>query len=145
MENLVKPDKEKPIRVILAKFELESHDRGARLIAKMFVEAGMEVIYIVFRNIEEVIRAAIEEDADVIGLSTLSGDTHKVFTADLMKGLAEKSLLDSVLVIVGGRIPDADVPFFNSLGVKGIFGPGSLRDEIVDYIKQNVKQTLTVS
>ena len=144
MESMVKTNKEKPIRVVLAKFELESHDRGARLVAKMFVDAGMEIIYIVFRNIEEVIRTAIEEDADVVALSTLSGDTHKVFAADLMKGLTGKGLQDSVLVIVGGRVPDADVPFLNSLGVKGIFGPGSLRDEIVNYVKQNIKQNLAV-
>jgi methylmalonyl-CoA mutase C-terminal domain/subunit len=128
----------KTIRVIIAKFELESHDRGARLIAKMLTDAGMEVIYLIFKSIDEVVNAAIQEDVDVIGLSTLQGDTHKVFATDLMQGLKERNLDKRILVIIGGRVPNDDKPGLYKLGVKGIFGPGSLEQDIIGYIKENL-------
>jgi methylmalonyl-CoA mutase C-terminal domain/subunit len=130
--------REKPIRVIIAKFELESHDRGAKLITKMLSDAGMEVIYTIFKDAGEVVKMAVEEDVDVIGLSALSGDTHLVFSRDLIRNLREKELDNKFLVIVGGRIPDSDKPELVKLNIKGIFGPGSSREEVVNYIKENV-------
>jgi len=130
--------KEKPIRVIIAKFELESHDRGAKLISKMLSDAGMEVIYVTFKTVNEVVKMAMEEDVNVIGLSALSGDTHKVFSTDLMKELKGKGLDNRVLVIIGGRIPGADKPELMKLGIRGIFNPGSRDEEIINYIKENI-------
>jgi methylmalonyl-CoA mutase C-terminal domain/subunit len=129
----------KPIRVLIAKFELESHDRGARVVAKMLADAGMEVIYCVFRSTGEILKMAIEEDVDVIGLSALSGDTHNVFLSELME-LLKAHKMDNIVVIAGGRIPDEDVPGLLKIGVRQIFGPGSLRDEIVDYIRESVAE-----
>ncbi len=111
------------LRVVIAKPGLDGHDRGAKVIARALRDAGMEVIYTGLRQTPEMIAAAaLQEDADVIGLSILSG-AHNHIAPQLMKLLKEKGL-DDVLVVIGGIIPDLDIPKLKEIGVKGIFLPG---------------------
>src|SRR5262245_29581935 len=120
-------------RVIIAKPGLDGHDRGAKVIARALRDAGMEVIYTGLRQTpEQIVSAALQEDADVIGLSILSG-AHNHIVPRLMELLKEKGL-EHVQVLVGGIIPDLDVPKLKSLGVKGVFPPGTPMQEIVDFI-----------
>ena len=123
------------IRVLVAKPGLDGHDRGAKVIARALRDAGMEVIYTGLRQTpEQIAAAALQEDADVIGLSILSG-AHNSICPRLMELLHEKGL-DEVLVIVGGIIPDADLPALKALGVAGVFRPGTAMQEIIDFIRQ---------
>jgi methylmalonyl-CoA mutase C-terminal domain/subunit len=126
------------IRVIIAKPGLDGHDRGAKVIARALRDAGMEVIYTGLRQTPELIAsAALQEDADVIGLSILSG-AHNHIAPRLME-LLKKQGLDDVLVLIGGIIPDLDIPGLKDLGVKGIFRPGTPMQEIVEFINANVR------
>ena len=126
------------IRVIIAKPGLDGHDRGAKVIARALRDAGMEVIYTGLRQTpDQIAAAALQEDADVIGLSILSG-AHMHVCPRLMELLKEKGL-DDVLVLVGGIIPDVDIPKLRDMGVKGIFLPGSPMQDIIDYINGNVR------
>jgi methylmalonyl-CoA mutase, C-terminal domain len=127
----------KPIRVVIAKPGLDGHDRGAKVIARALRDAGMEVIYTGLRQTpEQIVAAALQEDADVIGLSILSG-AHNSICPRLMELLREKKL-DDVLVVLGGIIPDADLPALAQLGVAGVFRPGTSMQEIVDFIRTRV-------
>ena len=122
----------------MAKPGLDGHDRGAKVIARALRDAGMEVIYTGLRQTpEQIATAALQEDADVIGLSILSG-AHNHIAPRLMALLHEQGL-DDVLVLVGGIIPDVDVPKLKSLGVKGVFLPGTPMQEIVDFITANAR------
>jgi methylmalonyl-CoA mutase C-terminal domain/subunit len=126
------------IRVVIAKPGLDGHDRGARVIARALRDAGMEVIYTGLRQTpEQIVAAALQEDADVIGLSILSG-AHMHICPRVMTLLEEQGLRD-VLVVVGGIIPDVDLPKLNELGVRGIFLPGTPMQDIVDFIKKNAR------
>jgi methylmalonyl-CoA mutase, C-terminal domain len=126
------------IRVVIAKPGLDGHDRGAKVIARALRDAGMEVIYTGLRQTpEQIVTAALQEDADVIGLSILSG-AHNHIAPRLMQLLKEKGL-DDVLVLVGGIIPDVDVPKLKAVGVKGIFLPGTPMKDIVDFIQSHVR------
>jgi methylmalonyl-CoA mutase C-terminal domain/subunit len=126
------------IRVIIAKPGLDGHDRGAKVIARALRDAGMEVIYTGLRQTpEQIVSAALQEDADVIGLSILSG-AHNHICPRVMELLKAQGL-DDVLVVVGGIIPDVDVQGLKAIGVKGIFVPGTPMQEIVDFIKGNVR------
>jgi len=126
------------IRVVIAKPGLDGHDRGAKVIARALRDAGMEVIYTGLRQTpDQIAAAALQEDADVIGLSILSG-AHMHVCPRLMELLREKGL-DDVLVLVGGIIPDVDIPKLREMGVRGIFLPGSPLQDIVDYINGNVR------
>jgi len=126
------------LRVVIAKPGLDGHDRGAKVIARALRDAGMEVIYTGLRQTpEQIVSAALQEDADVVGLSILSG-AHNHIAPKLMSLLHEQGL-DDVLVLVGGIIPDVDVPKLHSLGVKGVFLPGTSMQTIVDFINQNVR------
>ena len=126
------------IRVIIAKPGLDGHDRGAKVIARALRDAGMEVIYTGLRQTaEQVVSAALQEDADVIGLSILSG-AHNHIVPRLMELIKEKGL-DDVLVVIGGIIPDVDVPKLKAVGVKGIFLPGTPMQEIIDFISANAR------
>ena len=121
------------IRVVIAKPGLDGHDRGAKVIARALRDAGMEVIYTGLRQTpEQIVSAALQEDADAIGLSILSG-AHMHICPRVMELLRDKGLND-VLVVVGGIIPDVDIPKLNAIGVKGIFLPGTPMQEIVDFI-----------
>lgn len=125
------------LRVVIAKPGLDGHDRGAKVIARALRDAGMEVIYTGLRQTpEQIVGAALQEDADVIGLSILSG-AHMHICPRVMELLKEKGL-DHVLVVIGGIIPDVDLPKLREMGVKGIFLPGTPMQDIVDYINANV-------
>ena len=126
------------IRVIIAKPGLDGHDRGAKVIARALRDAGMEVIYTGLRQSpEQIVSAALQEDADVIGLSILSG-AHNHICPRVMELLKSQGM-DDVLVVVGGIIPDVDIAVLKGIGVKGIFLPGTPMQEIVDFIKGNVR------
>ena len=126
------------IRVLVAKPGLDGHDRGAKVIARALRDAGMEVIYTGLRQTPEmIVSAALQEDVQVIGLSILSG-AHNHIAPRLMELLKQKHL-DDVLVLIGGIIPDADIPKLKALGVKGVFLPGTPMQEIVEFINQNAR------
>ena len=126
------------IRVVIAKPGLDGHDRGAKVIARALRDAGMEVIYTGLRQTpEQIVSAALQEDADVIGLSILSG-AHNHICPRVMELLTAQGL-DDVLVVVGGIIPDLDIPALKEIGVKGIFLPGTPMQEIVEFIQGNVR------
>jgi methylmalonyl-CoA mutase C-terminal domain/subunit len=126
------------IRVVIAKPGLDGHDRGAKVIARALRDAGMEVIYTGLRQTpEQIVGAALQEDADVIGLSILSG-AHMHICPRVMELLKEKGLHD-VLVVIGGIIPDVDVPKLREIGITGIFLPGSPMQDIVDFIKKHAR------
>ncbi len=127
----------KRIRVLIAKPGLDGHDRGAKVIARALRDAGMEVVYTGIRQTPEMIaEAAVQEDVDVVGMSILSG-AHMALFPRVMDLLRENDMED-VLVVAGGIIPDEDVPALNEMGVKGIFGPGTSTDVIVNFIRENV-------
>jgi methylmalonyl-CoA mutase C-terminal domain/subunit len=126
------------LRVVIAKPGLDGHDRGAKVIARALRDAGMEVIYTGLRQTPEMIAsAALQEDADVIGLSILSG-AHNHIAPRLMELLKGKGL-DDVLVVIGGIIPDVDIPKLRDMGVKGIFLPGTPMQQIIDFINGNAR------
>ena len=129
------------IRVIIAKPGLDGHDRGAKVIARALRDAGMEVIYTGLRQTpEQIVGAALQEDADAIGLSILSG-AHMHICPRVMELLREKGLQD-VLVVIGGIIPDVDIPRLNEMGIKGIFLPGTPMQAIVDFIRGNTRSRI---
>jgi methylmalonyl-CoA mutase C-terminal domain/subunit len=132
------PATAKKIRVVIAKPGLDGHDRGAKVIARALRDAGMEVIYTGLRQTpEQIVSAALLEDADVIGLSILSG-AHNHIAPKLMSLLREQGL-DDVLVLVGGIIPDIDVPKLKEMGVRGVFLPGTPMQEIITFINGHVR------
>ena len=127
---------ERKIRVLIAKPGLDSHDRGAKIVARALRDAGMEVIYTGLRQTpEQIVETAIQEDVDVIGLSILSG-AHMALFPRIMQLLKEKGVKD-VMVFAGGIIPDEDVPKLKAIGIKEIFGPGTPTDVIVKFVKEN--------
>jgi methylmalonyl-CoA mutase, C-terminal domain len=126
------------VRVVIAKPGLDGHDRGAKVIARALRDAGMEVIYTGLRQTPEMIAAAaLQEDADVIGLSILSG-AHNHIAPRLMELLKQKGL-DDVLVVIGGIIPDVDIPKLKEIGVKGIFLPGTPMQDIIEFINTHAR------
>jgi len=131
----------KKIRVVIAKPGLDGHDRGAKVIARALRDAGMEVIYTGLRQTpEQIVSAALQEDADVIGLSILSG-AHNHVAPKLMELLKARGL-DDVLVVIGGIIPDVDIPKLKALGVRGVFLPGTPMQEIIDFITANARDRI---
>lgn len=125
------------IRVLIAKPGLDGHDRGAKVIALGLRDEGMETIYTGLRQTpEQIVRAAIQEDVDVIGLSCLSG-AHKYLFPRVVELLKEQGIED-ILVIGGGIIPNEDIPFLKEKGIGEIFGQGTMVREIADYIRENV-------
>ena len=127
------------IRVLVAKPGLDGHDRGAKVIARAFRDAGFEVIYTGLRQTpEQVVNAALQEDVDVVGLSVLSG-AHMTLCPRIMD-LMKTEGLDDVMVVVGGIIPDLDIPKLKQLGIAEIFQPGASTTDIVAYIRQHVRK-----
>jgi len=123
---------------VIAKPGLDGHDRGAKVIARALRDAGMEVIYTGLRQTpEQIVSAALQEDADVIGLSILSG-AHNHIAPRLMDLMKERGLND-VLVVIGGIIPDVDIPKLKAIGIGGVFLPGTPMQEIVDFIKTHAR------
>ena len=125
------------MKVLIAKPGLDGHDRGAKVIARGLKEAGMEVVYTGLRQTpEEIVRAAIQEDVDVVGLSILSG-AHSYLFPEVMK-LLKKEDAEDILVIAGGIIPEEDHSELKEIGVEGIFTPGTPINKIVKFIEENV-------
>jgi methylmalonyl-CoA mutase C-terminal domain/subunit len=129
---------DRKIRVLVAKPGLDSHDRGAKVVARALRDAGMEVIYTGLRQTpEQIAETVLQEDVDVLGISILSGAHLTLFPRifDLMK----QKGLDDVLVFAGGIIPEEDIPHLKRLGIKEIFGPGTRTETVVNFVKDNVQ------
>ena len=130
---------EKP-RVLVAKPGLDGHDRGAKVVARALRDAGMEVIYTGIRQTPEmIVEVALQEDVDVIGLSSLSG-AHMELFSEVMERLKQKGMVN-VLVVAGGIVPEDDIPSLQQIGIKAIFGPGTPTSEIVESIQKLVAET----
>ena len=123
------------LRVVVAKVGLDGHDRGAKIIARALRDAGMEVIYTgLHQTPEQIVAAALQEDADAVGISILSG-AHMTLVPRILKLLREREAQD-VLVVVGGTIPDRDIPALKDLGVAGVFTPGAKVEDIVAFVER---------
>jgi methylmalonyl-CoA mutase C-terminal domain/subunit len=130
--------REKKIRVVVSKVGLDGHDRGAKVISSLLREAGMEVIYLgMYQMPSDIIRAAIDEDADVIGVSYLSGE-HLVYTPQIVDEM-KKANLNHVLLVAGGVIPVEDISTLKKMGVHEVFVAGSLTEPIVKFVKDHVR------
>ncbi len=131
--------KEKRIRVLIAKPGLDSHDRGAKIVARALRDAGMEVIYTGLRQTpEQIAETALQEDVDVIGLSILSG-AHATLFPKIMQLLKKKGMTD-VMVFAGGIIPEEDVPALKKAGIREVFGPGTPTSTLIEYVRNNVSK-----
>ena len=129
-----------PIRVVIAKPGLDGHDRGAKVVARALRDAGIEVIYTgLHQTPEQIVEAAIQEDADAIGLSVLSG-AHMTLFARVVELLAQRDASD-IKVFGGGIIPEADIPELEALGVAAVFTPGATTQSIVDWVRANLGET----
>jgi len=125
------------IRVVVAKPGLDGHDRGAKVVARALRDAGMEVIYTgLHQTPEQIVQTVIEEDADAVGLSVLSG-AHMTLFARLMQLLEERGVTD-VVVFGGGIIPDADIPELEAMGVAKVFTPGASMDDIFQWVRSTL-------
>lgn len=128
----------RPIRVLVAKAGLDGHDRGAKIIARALRDAGMEVLYTGLRKTpESIVQAAIEEDVDCIGLSILSG-AHNALVPRIV-ALLRVQKAEDILLVLGGTIPQADIPSLKEQGVAAVFGPGTPLDTIVSFLRENVR------
>jgi methylmalonyl-CoA mutase C-terminal domain/subunit len=128
----------KKIRLLIAKPGLDGHDRGAKIMAHALRDAGMEVIYSgLHQTVPSIVKMAIEEDVDVIGLSIMSG-AHIPISKKIME-LVKKEGLDDIIVVVGGVIPAKDIPVLKEIGVAGVFPGGTPFEESIDFIKKNVR------
>jgi methylmalonyl-CoA mutase C-terminal domain/subunit len=127
----------RPVRVVIAKPGLDGHDRGAKVIARALRDAGFEVIYTgLHQTPEQIVETAIQEDADAVGISVLSG-AHMTLVPRILDGLREHGA-DDVLVVVGGTIPKEDAAALRELGVAGVFTPGASISAIVDFLREHV-------
>jgi methylmalonyl-CoA mutase C-terminal domain/subunit len=130
-------NRERKIRVVIAKPGLDGHDRGAKIIARALRDAGMEVIYTgLHQTPEQIVETAIQEDADAVGISILSG-AHMTLVPRILEGLKENGV-DDVVVVVGGTIPKPDVEELKGQGVAEVFTPGAPMSEIVDFLRERV-------
>jgi methylmalonyl-CoA mutase C-terminal domain/subunit len=129
---------ERIIRVLLCKTTMECHDRGVRYLATKLRDAGMEVVFINFLEPREIIETAIDEDVDVIGVSS-SVEGHMPVAREVTRRLKEQGI-DDVFVVFGGVIPERDVAPLKEMGVKEVFGPGSSADEVIAYIRANARE-----
>jgi methylmalonyl-CoA mutase C-terminal domain/subunit len=131
--------KERKIKILVTKVGLDGHDRGAKVVSSLLKEAGMEVIYLgMYQTPEAIIKAAIDEDVDVIGVSYLSGE-HLIFTPKIVEEM-KKNDLDDVLLIAGGTFPAEDIPVLKEMGINEVFVAGSLTEPIIQYIQENVRK-----
>ncbi len=126
-----------PVRVVVAKPGLDGHDRGAKVVARALRDAGMEVVYTgLHQTPEQIVEAAIQEDADVVGLSVLSG-AHMTLFAKVVELLKQRDAAD-IVVFGGGIIPDGDIPELEKIGVAKVFTPGATTTEIVAWVREHV-------
>ena len=130
--------KQRKIRVLIAKVGLDGHDRGAKIVARALMDAGMEVIYTGLRQTaERVATAALQEDVDVVGLSFLAGD-HMVLVPKVMHALKEKGMED-IMVLTGGIVLKRQIPDLMKMGIRKVFLSGTPPAEIVNYIRENMR------
>ena len=133
-------DEQRTVRCMIAKVGLDGHDRGARVVARAFRDAGFEVIYSgLHKAPDEIVQAAVQEDVDVLGISILSG-AHNTLVPKVIDGLDEYGAKDDTLVLVGGVIPEEDREGLKEEGVAAIFGPGTPIEETVEFIRENVPE-----
>jgi len=130
---------EKKIRVLMSKPGIDGHWRGGIVVSRAIRDAGMELIFGGFQNVEQIVESAIQEDVDVIGLSIHSG-AHFAYTQQVIDLLKERDVLDNVMILVGGIIPAQDFAKLKEMGVANIYGPGSKVSDIVGFIKTHVKK-----
>jgi len=133
---------EEKIRVLVAKPGLDGHDRGAKVVARALRDAGMEVIYTGIRQTPEmIVKAALQEDVEVLGLSILSGAHTELFPI-IMDQLKQKGM-ENILVVAGGIIPKEDIPALEKIGISAVFGPGTTTGEIADFINKTMAERKT--
>ena len=133
------PKTDRKIRVVVAKPGLDGHDRGAKIIARALRDSGMEVIYTgLHQTPEQIVETVIQEDADAIGVSILSG-AHMTLVPKILE-LLEAEGIDDVLITVGGTIPNKDIDALKEMGVSGVFTPGAPTDDIVEFIRSGVSR-----
>jgi methylmalonyl-CoA mutase C-terminal domain/subunit len=129
----------KKLKVLLSKVGLDGHDRGIKVVASILKEAGMEVIYLgMYQTAEGIVKAAIDEDVDVIGVSYLSGE-HLIFTPKIVEEMKKNGLFD-VLLVAGGTFPPEDIPVMEEMGIDKVFRAGSLSEDFIGFIEDNVKK-----
>jgi methylmalonyl-CoA mutase C-terminal domain/subunit len=127
-------DKERKVRVLMAKLGLDAHDSGAKIVSSWLRDAGFEVIYLgMFNTPEKIVKAALDEDVGIIGISSLSGEHLPV--AEKLSELAREYKMERVKLIFGGVIPEEDIPRLKELGVSEVFGPGTLKETIIQAVK----------
>jgi len=130
---------ENKIRVLMSKPGIDGHWRGGIVVSRALRDAGMELIFGGFQNVQQIAEAAIQEDVDVIGLSIHSG-AHFAYTQQLIDILKEKGVFENILIVVGGVIPAQDFDKLKEMGVGKVFGPGSMTSDIVSYINSHTKK-----
>ncbi len=130
---------EKKIRVLMTKPGIDGHWRGGIVVSRAIRDAGMELIFGGFQNVQQIVETAIQEDVDVLGLSIHSG-AHFAYTQQVIDLLKERGVFDNIMILVGGIIPAQDFPKLKEMGVANIYGPGSRTSDIVEFIRTNVKK-----
>ena len=130
---------EKKIRVLMSKPGIDGHWRGGIVVSRAIRDAGMELIFGGFQNVEQIVESAIQEDVDVIGLSIHSG-AHFAYTQQVIDLLKERGVFGNVMILVGGIVPAQDFSKLKEMGVANIYGPGSMTSDIVEFIKTNINK-----
>ena len=130
---------DRKIRVLMSKPGIDGHWRGGIVVSRALRDAGMELIFGGFQNVKQIVEAAIQEDIDVLGLSIHSG-AHFAYTKQVIDLLKEKGVFDDILVLVGGVIPAQDFQKLKDIGVANVYGPGSMTNDIAEFIKTHVKK-----
>ncbi len=130
---------DKKIRVLMSKPGIDGHWRGGIVVSRAIRDAGMELIFGGFQNVQQIVEAAIQEDVDIIGLSIHSG-AHFAYTQKIIDMLKEKGVFDNIMILVGGVIPAKDFPKLREMGVANVYGPGTLTKDIIEFIRNNVKK-----
>jgi methylmalonyl-CoA mutase C-terminal domain/subunit len=123
----------------MSKPGIDGHWRGGIVVSRAIRDAGMELIFGGFQNVQQIVEAAIQEDVDIIGLSIHSG-AHFVYTQQIIDLLKEKGVFDDIMILVGGVIPAKDFPKLREMGVANVYGPGTLTKDIIEFIRKNVKR-----
>ena len=137
---MTNPGQKPPPKVLLAKMGLDGHDRGVKVIARAMRDAGMEVVYMGMRvTADQIAQTALQEDADVLGISILSG-AHMRLMPRLTAALDQRGLTGDILLIVGGTIPEDDVAPLQDMGIHGVFPVGSFTTDMIDFINANVRR-----
>ncbi|MFX0137835.1 MAG: cobalamin B12-binding domain-containing protein [Candidatus Hodarchaeota archaeon] len=130
---------DKKIRVLMSKPGIDGHWRGGIVVSRAVRDAGMELIFGGFQNVQQIVEAAVQEDVDVIGLSIHSG-AHFAYTQQLIDLLKERGVIDNIMILLGGVIPAKDFAKLKEMGVANVYGPGSMVSDIVDFIRTHIKK-----